>query len=1138
MPDVKQVSLDGERYLKLSDSNVMRPFLMSIISDGNHWMFISSNGGLSAGRKNSDFSLFPYTTDDKLTNNFDTTGSKSIFRVTTNGQQITWEPFTDRNRDGHEVSRNIYKSIYGNKVRFEEVNHDLSLSFCYEWSSSNKFGFLRKSWLSNFGDQAAEITLVDGIQNIVPAGVGSELQNHYSNLIDAYKRSELEPETGLGIFALSAIIVDKAEPSEALKANVAWSLGAPHADYLLSPRQLDAFRRGKAIVPETDVKGERGAYLIHDTVKLESKAKKEWWIVANVNQDHAAVAQLIADLDDGAAIREQLSADVAKGTDNLIALGAAVDGLQLTADNFSDTRHFANVMFNIMRGGIIDNNYLIERDDFTRYLRKANPAVSKAHHARIAQLDEQFDRRELLRLIEAADDADFSRLGLEYLPLKFSRRHGDPSRPWNRFSINTQSEVDGSKILDYEGNWRDIFQNWEAVALAFPYFLDGMISKFLNASTFDGYNPYRVTKSGFDWETIEADDPWSYIGYWGDHQIIYLLKFLEVIEDHQPGKLVGMLDEEIYVYANVPYRIKPYRDILKDPKDTIEFDRELDTEIRKRRAAMGADGALLRTATDQLHRVSLIEKLLATVLAKISNFIPGGGIWMNTQRPEWNDANNALVGNGVSMVTLYYLRRFLGFFYSVVDDFPGTAFRVSAELTLLFNEISETLIQSESGLNTGIGPTYRRTVMDELGTIGSEYRDLIYKKSFSGAKDTISLSAIRKFLSVAVRHLDHSIAANKRDDDLYHAYNLVSFSAKKAHVSYLSEMLEGQVAVLSTGNFAPASALKLLDSLKASALYREDQYTYLLYPNKQLPGFLEKNTVSEAEVEASALLTKMVEDGNGAIVVRDVNGKFHFNGNFTNARDVKQALDELANTDYAELADRDRDRVLAAFEAVFNHQEFTGRSGTFYGYEGLGSTYWHMVSKLRLAVLENCEKAIASNADDKTLSRLIEHYYAITAGIGLHKPAELYGAFPIDPYSHTPAGKGAQQPGMTGQVKEDVLCRIGELGAKVEEGKLMFRPFLLRRSEFLEEGGDFSYVDVAGKEKTLAIPADSLAFTYCQVPVVYTIAVERKTEVFTGDTVRTFAGKALDPATSERIFRRHGAVTKILVSLPTGELIN
>ena len=32
---------------------------------------------------------------------------------------------------------------------------------------------------------------------------------------------------------------------------------------------------------------------------------------------------------------------------------------------------------------------------------------------------------------------------------------------------------------------------------------------------------------------------------------------------------------------------------------------------------------------------------------------------MNTQRPEWNDANNALVGYGLSMVTLAHLRRYL-----------------------------------------------------------------------------------------------------------------------------------------------------------------------------------------------------------------------------------------------------------------------------------------------------------------------------------------------------------------------------------------------------------------------------------------------------------------------------------------------
>ena len=49
-----------------------------------------------------------------------------------------------------------------------------------------------------------------------------------------------------------------------------------------------------------------------------------------------------------------------------------------------------------------------------------------------------------------------------------------------RISINTRNEVDGSKILDYEGNWRDIFQNWEALAHSYPEFIESMIHKFLN----------------------------------------------------------------------------------------------------------------------------------------------------------------------------------------------------------------------------------------------------------------------------------------------------------------------------------------------------------------------------------------------------------------------------------------------------------------------------------------------------------------------------------------------------------------------------------------------------------------------------------------------------------------------------------
>jgi len=52
--------IDSEVFLKISNSDQMLPFFMSIISPYNHWLFIGSNGGLSAGRKDPENALFPY----------------------------------------------------------------------------------------------------------------------------------------------------------------------------------------------------------------------------------------------------------------------------------------------------------------------------------------------------------------------------------------------------------------------------------------------------------------------------------------------------------------------------------------------------------------------------------------------------------------------------------------------------------------------------------------------------------------------------------------------------------------------------------------------------------------------------------------------------------------------------------------------------------------------------------------------------------------------------------------------------------------------------------------------------------------------------------------------------------------------
>lgn len=1133
-PDVsfETVKIGSEEYLKISNCDRMRPFFMSIVSDSNHWLFIGSNGGLSAGRKDPENALFPYYTDDKIIESNEITGSKTVVRISKNGQFRVWEPFSIHFANLYRLERNLYKNFYGDKILFEEINKDLNLTFRYQWSTSDKFGFVKTSSLTNPGAEEAHISILDGIQNIMPYGVGSALQGIRSNLVDAYKRSELEKESGLGIFALSAIIVDKAEPSEALKASIAWSLGMENAKRLLSSSQLEAFRNGLNVVEETDVKAEKGAYFVQSEVILPAGGQKEWIIVADINQNASQINALAKSIKNDQNLANLVNQDIKSGTRQLVQLNAAADGLQLTADHLKDTRHFANSMFNIMRGGIFDKDYQIERGDFLTYLKNANKQVFGKHQQNLKTLPAEFSRIQLQEVILDSDDNDLKRLCLEYLPLKFSRRHGDPSRPWNQFSINTRNEHDGSKVLDYAGNWRDIFQNWEALALSYPEFIDGMIFKFLNASTFDGYNPYRITKNGIDWEKIEADDPWSYIGYWGDHQIIYLLKFLEFSERHAPGKLESYFDQDMFVYANVPYKIKPYEDILRNPKDTIDFDHKLDHAIQQRWSQLGADAALLQNKTGAIHHVNFLEKILATVLAKVSNFIPEGGIWMNTQRPEWNDANNALVGNGVSMVTLFYLRRFLTFFKSILAKSPVSEVSVSEEMLKFFQKVHQVLLANSQLLSGPIDNQSRKVILDGLGNAGSEFREIIYSNAFSNDQKTLNISDVIDFSEICLSYLDHTIQANKRSDSLYHSYNLMTVENEvEVSISYLSEMLEGQVAVLSSGYLTSKEALETLDSLKTSKLFRQDQYSYLLYPNKDLPGFLQKNIIPPSEVAASALLSRLIKEQDRDIIEQDVKGDFHFNGNFKNASDLQKALDALESEGHS-VTEASKREVLQIFEKVFNHKAFTGRSGTFYGYEGLGSIYWHMVSKLQLAVMECCQKAIQEKAPESVVNGLIAHYYEINEGIGVHKSPSLYGAFPTDPYSHTPANKGAQQPGMTGQVKEDIISRFGELGVLVTEGKISFAPRMLRRPEFLGRDQTFRYVDISGKSIELALEKNSLAFTYCQVPVIYKLATQCKIEVILNHgSISLIDGQTLDQELSAWIFNRTGDVAQLVVHL-------
>jgi len=1131
------VDLDGERYYVIRNVDHMPPFFISTISSADHWLFVSSSGGLTAGRVSPDTAVFPYITVDRIHDSYLHTGCRTILRATLADRQVIWEPF-NREHDGRfEVSRNLYKSVLGDKLCFEELNHDLNLAFRYSWTTSDPFGFVRRCELRNLGDGTSSVELVDGLQNILPAGTPGSVQAIASNLVDAYKWTELDADSGLAVYALYSRISDRAEPGESLRANVVYGLGLDAPTILLSSLQLDAFRHGERLVLETRKRGIRGAYFLNASVVLAPRAAQCWQLVVDIEQTQGRVVDLLRSLRDPTETVRAVTRSVHAGTDELARIVAAADGFQTTAEEVVTAHHYANVLFNVLRGGIFDDGYRVSTADLAGCVRHFNRPVYERHRELLDKLPETVAVEGLLSAVQGAGDPQLERLCYEYLPITFGRRHGDPSRPWNRFSIKLR-DGNGNRLLSYEGNWRDIFQNWEALAFSYPEFIENIVAKFVNASTVDGYNPYRITREGIDWEVEEPDDPWSYIGYWGDHQIIYLLKLLELSRKFHPARLRALLRRPIFGYANVPYRIRSFADAVEDPKTTVNYDHALEARIVERVAAMGADGKLVLDASGNVYQANLLEKLLVPLLAKLGNLVIDGGIWLNTQRPEWNDANNALVGHGVSMVTLYYMRRYLHFLQDLLAGEEGSV-ELSAEVADWLAGTSAALSTIRRRLGNGpISPSQRWQSMQDLGLAASRYRESVYTEHPFSGKVLQPLSQVTNLLDDALAAIDHSIGSNRREDGTYNAYNLLDLRPGEVGIDPLYLMLEGQVAVLSSGAISPAAAASLMETLFDSDIYRSDQHSFMLYPDRPLPGFLEKNRIPTARVEEIVLLRRMIAAGDDRIVSRDADGWYRFSADFTNVDDLEARLDALTGL-YDDDLEVSREPLRALYEQVFRHREFTGRSGTMFGFEGLGCIYWHMVSKLLLAVQENFFAAADQGAGEETRQRLGSLYYRVREGLGFNKQPAEYGAFPTDPYSHTPGHGGAQQPGMTGQVKEEVLSRFGELGLRIAGGSVRFEPGLLRACEFTSEPRQFRFLDVDNQWQELTAPAASLAFTWCQVPIVYRLhdGPPTVTIVQRDGSTRALPQRSLPADLSSELFSRSGLIRRISVNLPTEALL-
>jgi len=191
-----------------------------------------------------------------------------------------------------------------------------------------------------------------------------------------------------------------------------------------------------------------------------------------------------------------------------------------------------------------------------------------------------------------------------------------------------------------------------------------------------------------------------------------------------------------------------------------------------------------------------------------------------------------------------------------------------------------------------------------------------------------------------------------------------------------------------------------------------------------------------------------------------------------------------------------------------------------------------------VAVQESFFEAVESGASAEERRSIVTGYYRIRSGMGFNKTPQQFGAFPSDPYSHTPAGRGAKQPGMTGQSKEDILSRWMEFGVFSKAGKLIFHPAMLRRDEFLVEPRVWNIRDLDGYSHEIELPKESLGFTVCGVPIIYHLnqGTVRTTVDFTNGNQSSTPGAEIPETVSQEIYSRSGRVDRITVYLTEGQI--
>ncbi len=643
------------------------------------WAFYTNRGqGINSfGIHNKNNAIMEFNPANTAYENTPQKGYRTF--VKSNGQYF--EPFVTRDP---AAQRNML--IRRNSLTIEEINtrHDIKISVSYFVLPGDSIGALvRKVRIENIGTDTKHLEILDGLPKIIPYGIKNAEYKEMSNLLKSYAEIK-NIENRVPYYTLRSSSDDSEEVSEI------------EGGYFYL-----GLREGKVLPvifdPET--------VFSYDTSLLhpESFLKHSLQEMSELTQNYSNKIPCGFSL---------LSLSILPGEGSTYA---SLTGFASTVEHLNEkVKDFCG------------SNYLEEKEKLADIL--ANQLTKDIRcHTSLPAFDQYMEQNYLDNFLRGGYPFLFNKNTNKAVVHLFSRKHGDPERDYNFFSIAGEYYSQGN------GNFRDVSQNRRNDSFFHQEIGDFNIKTFFSLIQIDGYNPLEIRPSTFSVKaeckpraakliaencgiaatqllklTEKPFTPGSianYIashsiqascgedmlleqlleccdqnieagfreGYWSDHwdyNMDLIDSYLSIYPERKKELLLG---DESYRFYDSPARVLPRSEkyVINQKNEVRQFGALQEDEIKLNRQGFVKNGTnWLKTEAGEYAVTTLLGKMIILSVNKFSSLDSFGmGVEMEGGKPGWNDAMNGLPGLfGSGMAETFELKRMISFLRGSIGE--------------------------------------------------------------------------------------------------------------------------------------------------------------------------------------------------------------------------------------------------------------------------------------------------------------------------------------------------------------------------------------------------------------------------------------------------------------------------------------